>query len=121
MTQRTYFGGAWIGCDAQTGLGLPSWEVLARAYGIPFARLDADSGLDAPSVRALLEARGPALIEVPIDPDQTYYPKISSAVQADGSMKSNPLHRMSPDLPADVERRVTVHLGAAVPQVSTAS
>ena len=121
MTQRNYFGGAWIGCDAQTGLGLPSWEILARAYRIPFAQLDANSGLDAPSVRSLLEAHGPALIEVPIDPDQTYYPKISSAVQADGSMKSNPLHRMSPDLPADVERRVTVHLCAAVQQVSTAS
>ena len=121
MTQRNYFRGAWIGCDAQTGLGLPSWEILARAYRIPFAQLDANSGLDAPSVRSLLEAHGPALIEVPIDPDQTYYPKISSAVQADGSMKSNPLHRMSPDLPADVERRVTVHLCAAVQQVSTAS
>jgi acetolactate synthase-1/2/3 large subunit len=121
ITQRNYFGGAWIGCDAQTGLGLPSWEVLARAYRIPFAQLDADCGLDAPSVRSLLEAHGPALIEVPIDPDQTYYPKISSEVQADGSMKSNPLHRMSPDLPADVERRVTVHLSAGVPQVSTAS
>jgi acetolactate synthase I/II/III large subunit len=116
MTQRNYFGGAWIGCDAQTGLGLPSWEVLARAYRIPFTRLDAESGLDAASVRSLLDADGPALIEVPIDPDQSYYPKIGSAVQADGSMKSNPLHRMSPDLPADVEQRVSVHLGAAVPQ-----
>jgi acetolactate synthase-1/2/3 large subunit len=77
--------------------------------------------MDAASVRSLLDADGPALIEVPIDPEQTYYPKITSAVQADGSMQSNPLHRMSPDLPADVEERVTVHLGAAVPQVSTAS
>lgn len=117
MTQRSYFGGAWIGCDAQTGLGLPSWEVLAHAYRIPFARLDAESGLDAPAVRSLLETDAPALIEVPIDPDQTYYPKISSAVQADGSMKSNPLHRMSPDLPDDVEQRVTLHHGATVPQV----
>ena len=117
MTQRNYFGGAWIGCDAQTGLGLPDWETLARAYRIPFARLDAESGLDDSAVRGLLEADGPALIEVPIDPDQTYYPKISSAVQPDGSMKSNPLHRMSPDLPTDLEQRVTVHLGAAIPQV----
>jgi acetolactate synthase-1/2/3 large subunit len=120
MTQRNYFGGAWIGCDAQTGLGLPSWEALARAYRIPFTQLDADSGLDAPFVRSLLEADGPALIEVPIDPDQTYYPKISSAVRADGSMQSNPLHRMSPDLPADVERRVIAYLGPALPHVSAA-
>ncbi|ACC40781.1 acetolactate synthase (large subunit) IlvB1_3 [Mycobacterium marinum M] len=116
MTQRNYFGGAWIGCDGQTGLGLPDWADLARAYRIPFARLDAAGGLDDPSIRSLLDADGPALIEVPIDPDQTYYPKISSAVQADGSMKSNPLHRMSPDLPTDVEERVTVYLGAVLPQ-----
>jgi acetolactate synthase-1/2/3 large subunit len=120
-TQRNYFGGARIGCDAQTGLGLPNLEALARAYRIPFLRLDPESSLDAAAASSLLDADGPALIEVPIDPDQTYYPRISSAVQADGSMKSNPLHRMSPDLPADVERRVTVHVGAAVQQVSTAS
>jgi acetolactate synthase-1/2/3 large subunit len=116
MTQRNYFKGAWVGCDAQTGLGLPSWEDLARAYRIPYARLDAESGLDAAAVRSLLDGDGPALIEVPIDPNQTYYPKISSAVQPDGSMKSNPLHRMSPDLPAEVEERVLIHLKAVVPQ-----
>jgi acetolactate synthase I/II/III large subunit len=116
MTQRNYFKGAWVGCDAETGLGLPNWEDLARAYRIPFARLDAESGLDGVAVRSLLDAAGPALIEVPIDPDQTYYPKISSAVQPDGSMKSNPLHRMSPDLPTDIEERVLLHLKAAVPQ-----
>ncbi|BBX73795.1 thiamine pyrophosphate-binding protein [Mycobacterium shinjukuense] len=116
MTQRNYFNGAWIGCDEQTGLGLPNWEDLARAYRIPFARLDAESGLDDESVRGLLDADGPVLIEVPIDPDQTYYPKISSAVQPDGSMRSNPLHRMSPDLPDDVAERVLVHLKVPVPQ-----
>jgi acetolactate synthase I/II/III large subunit len=31
---------------------------------------------------------------------------------ADGSMESNPLHRMSPDLPEDVAARVTRHLGS---------
>jgi acetolactate synthase-1/2/3 large subunit len=117
MTQRNYFGGSWVGCDAETGLGLPSWEDLARAYRIAFAQLHPERGLDDPDVRTLLEADGPSLIEVPIDPDQTYYPKISSAVQPDGSMKSNPLHRMSPDLPLDVERRVSRYSGAAVPQL----
>ena len=110
-TQRNYFNGAWVGCDSQTGLGLPDWEVLAHAYEIPFARINPESGLNAPEIQALLDADGPVLIEVPIDPDQTYFPKISSAVQPNGSMKSNPLHRMSPDLSAEVQARVLVHLG----------
>ena len=57
MTQRNYFKGAWVGCDAQTGLGLPNWEDLARAYQIPYARLDPESGLDAADV-AFATGRG---------------------------------------------------------------
>ncbi|MFV0494947.1 thiamine pyrophosphate-binding protein [Mycobacterium sp.] len=121
MTQRNYFNGAWIGCDAETGLGLPDWEDLVRAYRIPFARLDAESGLDADQIRSLLGTDGPVLIVVPIDPDQTYHPKITSAVQPDGSMKSNPLHKMSPDLPIAVEQRVAVHLGARLSRTGIVS
>jgi acetolactate synthase-1/2/3 large subunit len=97
MTQRNYFGGSWIGCDTETGLGLPNWEALAGAYGIPYARMEPSTGFGG-RVADLLATDGPAFIEVPIDPEQTYYPKIMSAVQADGSMKSNPLHLMHPEL-----------------------
>jgi len=102
MTQRNYFAGAWIGCDESTGLGMPDWELLARSYGIPYARMVGDDGFADPAVAELLASDGPALIEVPIDPEQTYYPKIMSAVQPDGSMKSNPLHLMHPELEPDV-------------------
>jgi acetolactate synthase-1/2/3 large subunit len=97
MTQRNYFNGSWIGCDTETGLGLPNWELLAAAYGIPYAKMDPQVGFGG-DVGELLGSPGPAFIEVPIDPEQTYYPKIMSAVQPDGSMKSNPLHLMHPDL-----------------------
>jgi acetolactate synthase-1/2/3 large subunit len=97
MTQRNYFAGSWIGCDTETGLGLPNWEILAAAFGIPYARMEASVGFGG-RVGELLANDGPAFIEVPIDPEQTYFPKIMSAVQADGSMKSNPLHLMHPEL-----------------------
>jgi acetolactate synthase-1/2/3 large subunit len=35
---------------------------------------------------------------VDIDPEQTYLPKISSRVTATGSMYSNPIDRMSPEI-----------------------
>jgi acetolactate synthase-1/2/3 large subunit len=97
MTQRNYFDGSWIGCDTETGLGLPNWELLAAAYGVPYARMEPTVGFGG-RVAELLASDGPAFIEVPIDPEQTYYPKIMSAVQPDGSMKSNPLHLMHPEL-----------------------
>jgi acetolactate synthase-1/2/3 large subunit len=96
-TQRNYFGGAYLGCDIQTGLGFPEWPVLFQAYGITSMSL-APGWSDDPSFRELFDSAEPAAFVVPIDPDQTYWPKITSRVTPTGSMESNPLHRMSPDL-----------------------
>lgn len=106
MTQRNYFDGAWVGCDVNTGLGLPNLELLAATYGIPFAEMDPSLNLTDQSVLDLIIASGPALIRVLVDPEQTYFPKIASRVLADGSMKSNPLHKMEPPLDIAIERQV---------------
>lgn len=97
MTQRNYFGGTYVGCDTSTGLGFPDWQELFGAFGFSSRVLDPGSPFD-PKVRDLLETRGPAGFIVPIDPEQTYLPKISSRVNEQGSMESNPLHLMTPDL-----------------------
>jgi acetolactate synthase I/II/III large subunit len=97
MTQRNYFGGAYLGCDVETGLGMPNWEHIAKAYQLPYFEITEEQ--DLPSrLTDILGTPGPSLTIVKIDPEQTYYPKISSRVLPDGSMASNPLHLMSPDL-----------------------
>jgi acetolactate synthase-1/2/3 large subunit len=101
MTQRNYFGGAYMGCDVRSGLGFPNWSQLFAAYGIPVLALD-DSGLETQGFAELFASDGPAAFVVPIDPEQTYYPKITSRVTESGSMESNPLHLMTPDLPDNV-------------------
>jgi acetolactate synthase-1/2/3 large subunit len=97
MTQRNYFGGDYLGCDTKTGLGFPDWIKLFEAYGIPSHQLESAT-FDDPSFVELLDLPGPAAFVVPIDPEQTYYPKISSRVTASGSMESAPLHLMTPEL-----------------------
>jgi len=97
MTQKNYFGGRYIGCDTSTGLGLPKWEPLFAAYDIPAMRCRPGFHTDSKFLEAF-NAPGPAAFLVHIDPEQTYFPKISSSVTASGSMQSNPLHRMTPDL-----------------------
>jgi acetolactate synthase-1/2/3 large subunit len=109
MTQRNYSGGEYIGCDTQTGLGFPEWPALFESFGIPTLELDAGWAED-PDFERLWQAPGPAGFVVPVDPEQTYFPKISSRVTATGSMESNPLHLMSPDLPPDVAAEVFAHL-----------
>jgi acetolactate synthase-1/2/3 large subunit len=101
MTQRNYFGGAYMGCDVRSGLGFPNWSQLFAAYGIPALALD-DSGLETQGFAALFASDGPTAFIVPIDPEQTYYPKITSRVTESGSMESNPLHLMTPHLSSEV-------------------
>jgi acetolactate synthase-1/2/3 large subunit len=113
MTQRNYFGGEYLGCDTQTGLGFPDWSALFSAFGIPVHDLAAGWSGDDPRFAELFDAPGPAGFIVPIDPEQTYYPKIASRVAEGGGMESNPLHLMSPDLPPDVAERVLPYLDRA--------
>jgi acetolactate synthase-1/2/3 large subunit len=60
----------------------------------------------------LFEAPGVAAFLVRIDPDQTYFPKITSRVTASGSMASEPLHRMTPALPAELMAEIGRYLPA---------
>lgn len=105
MTQRNYFDGAYVGCDRNTGLGFPDWELLASAYGIPCLELS-DGFQHSTRFMDLFGSAGPVLFRVPVHPEQTYYPKITSRVSATGSMESAPLHLMSPDLPEETARAV---------------
>jgi acetolactate synthase-1/2/3 large subunit len=99
-TQRNYFNGRYVGCDLQTGLGLPNWQALFAAYGVPVVHVLPGFESDEGFIEQFA-ARGPCAFIVKVDPEQTYFPKITSRVTPTG-MESNPLHRMSPDLPEAV-------------------
>jgi acetolactate synthase I/II/III large subunit len=109
MTQRSYFGGRYVGCDIATGLGLPDWERLFPAYDVPVMRLRPGFEHDARFLEAF-DSTGIHAFIVSVDPEQTYFPKITSRVRPDGGMESNPLHRMTPELPEEQYRRVAKHL-----------
>jgi acetolactate synthase-1/2/3 large subunit len=115
MTQRNYFNGAWVGCDAETGLGLPEWGLLAASYKIPYVRITPEifKGND---FAELINQQGPAFFEVPTDPEQTYFPKIASRVMPDGSMRSNPIHEMEPALTVELRNQVFKYLDQASKQ-----
>jgi acetolactate synthase-1/2/3 large subunit len=109
MTQRNYFGGRYIGCDTETGLGIPRWEHIFAAYDIPLLELGQDFEGDIEFCRRFNET-GPMGFIVKIDPDQTYFPKITSRITEDGSMASNPLHLMTPALDDETAAKVFRYL-----------
>lgn len=109
MTQLNYFKGSYVGCDTSTGLGIPKWEPLFEAYGIPLMRIGPGFEKNLEFLKRFNET-GPCGFIVGVDPQQTYFPKISSRVTDSGSMESNPLHRMTPDLEEAVAAKVLRYL-----------
>jgi acetolactate synthase-1/2/3 large subunit len=97
MTQRNYFDGAYLGCDVNTGLGFPDWARLAEAFGIKSVVLKSGD-IKSPVFTEAWNSPTPCLIVVPVHPEQTYFPKITSQVTASGGMVSAPLHKMTPEL-----------------------
>jgi len=111
VSQRAVFGGNYIGCDADTGVGLPDWSTMFASYGIPV--VDVQSSLkDNQAAVDLLMADGPGALIVHLHKDQAFFPKLTSRLSKDGSMQSNPIHLMSPELPKELADKVFKYLPA---------
>ena len=98
-SQSRYFG-RLAGADDSSGVTLPPLEGVAKAYGLPYARIDHDGGLTA-RVRELLDVPGPCVIEVRTPREEPRAPSLSSMRKPDGSMVSKPLEDLWPFLPRD--------------------
>jgi acetolactate synthase-1/2/3 large subunit len=95
--QKANFEGRTIGCDAESGLGLPNWASIAVAYGFSPIEIR-DTNLTSSEVRNAVSSKGPEFFIVKVDPEQINFPRISTQVTPEGLAKSNPLHIMSPEL-----------------------
>ena len=97
QTQSSYFPDNVVGCDPASGLTFPDIVAVAGAFGIPAHRCEAPGALSA-AIRQALEAPGPALVELVVDPDRPFEPKLASRALEDGTMVSSPLEDMAPFL-----------------------
>lgn len=97
MTQINYFKGKYLGCDRDSGLGLPNWMQLFKAWNIPAMEIS-NKYIENDEFKKRFNDNNLQVFVVKIDPEQTYLPKISSRITENGSMESNPIDRMSPEI-----------------------
>jgi acetolactate synthase-1/2/3 large subunit len=95
--QKNSFAGHYLGCDVSTGLGLPDWEQIGVAFGAKTYSVTSDSAFTEEFLY-MFNHQGFVMFIVNIDPEQTYWPRLMSAVDSDGNVVSNPLHQMNPPL-----------------------
>ncbi len=97
QTQNNLFQPPLVGVSSGSGVSFPDLERLSGAYGIPYLRIDSLNGIDGKIAQAL-NASGPFLCEVVVDPSQNFEPKLSSKVLPDGKIVSPSLDDMFPFL-----------------------
>ena len=95
-SQQTHFG-RLVGADPSSGVTLPDVVKLAGVYGIPAHRISTQRNLRA-DIRAILDAPGPAVVDVLAISDEVRAPRVSSTQRADGTMVSKPLEDLWPFL-----------------------
>jgi acetolactate synthase-1/2/3 large subunit len=100
-TQNALFKGRRVGVDEKTGVTCPNFSSLATSFNMPSFQIKTWEDFDVvmPQVQA---HNGPLICEVFMHPNQMFVPKLSLAINPDGSLISPPLEDMSPLLPREV-------------------
>lgn len=95
QTQSNFFG-RLTGVGPGSGISFPDYVKLAEAYGLPSECI---TGVDKmPRLWDLLNAPGPGVCEVMLDPKQEFEPRLKSRQLPDGTIVSPALEDMFPFL-----------------------
>jgi len=96
-TQNNFFNGHLVGESPLSGLGIPHFGKIARAYGIKSYKITSLRDIKS-KIKSVLEYDGPVFCDVIMNPNQLFMPRVSSKKLADGRMVSSPLEDMYPFL-----------------------
>jgi len=99
-TQKALFKGRAAGTDLKSGVSCPDFSALAAAFKFKSFQIRTWEDFDnvIPQVQ---EFDGPVICEVFMHPQQLFVPKLSLAIQKDGTLISPPLEDLSPFISRD--------------------
>lgn len=83
ITQKTFCKGLLSLSDASSGLTLPCYKKIARAYGISYRAIKSKSNLKE-QLNKVFETTLPELIEVFVDPNEFHEPKVVATLDSNG-------------------------------------
>jgi acetolactate synthase-1/2/3 large subunit len=104
QTQKNYFSDCEFGTEPGNGVGFPKFARVGESFDINSVIVRNITDWKSSYVKQLLTSDNPALIEVMIDPNQQFAPKLMAKKLADGSMLAPSLENMFPFL-SDEEMR----------------
>jgi len=98
QTQKAYFSDNIFGIDPTNGVSLPDFVKLGTALDIKSYKVNNANDWNSTYIQDALLSNDPVLIEVMIDPEQMFAPKLAAKKLSDGSLLAPSLENMSPFL-----------------------
>ena len=116
-TQKMLFNGNYNSVNKKTGIGLPNFEKVFTAFGFDYFDLK-ETSLTAQKIEEFLLNDGPSILEVFMDPEQEFIPKVKGKLLEDKTILSLPIEDMSPILPkAEMEDSMLISLDEKSKQI----
>lgn len=94
-TCKNFFDGTKVGCDPESGVGMPDFEKIANAFGYHYRRCATNEEAED-CIDWLFASERHAFLEVLQDFDDVFEPKLQSRLLPDNSFATPALHDMAP-------------------------
>lgn len=114
ISQGNLFDGREFGSTLESGISFPSFESLAKTFDFDYFHLANSGDLGVDLVKILRNSR-PTLIEVMMDPEQKYLPRLATSKKSDGTLVSPPIEDLDPKISYELLLEI---LGGAVHESS---
>ena len=109
-TQKMLFKGDYVSVNKKTGIGLPKYNRVMPAFGYKYYDLKSWDNFDQ-VMSYFINESGPTCLEVFMDPEQDFIPKVKGVRNEDHTILAPPIEEMSPLLSLDeVEQNMLIDL-----------
>jgi len=106
-----------VSVDKKTGIGLPDFSKLMPAFGYNYYELKEWNNFNNILNNFLNDPKA-AVLEVFMDPEQDFVPKVKGVLKEDGSIFPPPIEEMSPLLSLDeIKQNMTVEISEKSKQI----
>lgn len=103
--QERNFDAHYVGCNAGSGVTMPSMKKIADAYGLPYFAITCNENIPS-AIKRVMEETGPVICDIMGTPDFDEIPKCISSVNAQGKRISAALENPYPYLSQETLEQV---------------
>jgi acetolactate synthase-1/2/3 large subunit len=96
ISQDNLFEGRLEGSTTESGVSFPEFSDVARTFGFKHLRVSNSSELSL--IDSALISDEAVLIEIVMDPEQKYFPRLATNKLADGTLVSPPIEDLDPKI-----------------------